>query len=274
MLELNDVSFSYDGGRPILKDISLKVTSGEFIAIAGRNGCGKTTLTRLIMSLIKPVAGNILINSSDTKKYKTADMARYIGYVFQNPDRQIFRDTVAAEVAYGPEQLGFDTERITAVVKQALTATGLGNLAQAYPPTMSKGQKQLVAIASALAMQPKILILDEPTSGLDARQRESLMQLLVNLQQKGKTILLVTHDMDLLVRYAQRAIVIADGHKVFDGRAVDLFVGGYDVRAWGLVEPAAVKISRQLADRGVPLATSAAELSSYLLERMRREKYA
>lgn len=273
MLELKNICFSYTDEQPILKDISLTVGRGEFIAIAGRNGSGKTTLTRLMMALIKPLTGSILLQGKDAKKYKPADMARYIGYVFQNPDRQIFHDTVIKEVSYGPEQLGFEDEKIKTCVQQALAATGLTDLAQAYPPLLSKGHKQLVAIASALAMQPEFLILDEPTSGLDAGQRESLMQLLVDLQQQGKTILLVTHDMDLLVRYASRAIVIADGRKVFDGKALDLFMTGQEEK-WGLAEPTAVKISRQLADYGVPMASTAAELYGYLRHMRRSKRYA
>ena len=271
MLEIANVSFSYTTSRPILSDVSLTIAEGEFVAVAGRNGSGKTTLTKLFMSLIKPVSGTVSFNGVNTKKHAVADMARVIGYVFQNPDRQIFQDTVANEVAYGPKQLGFSTERIDEVVRQALALTGLSELAQTYPRTLSKGQKQRVTIASALAMQPKMLILDEPTSGQDVIERNSLLQLLARLNENGLAIILVTHDMDILSRYPSRVIVMNAGSKVFDGKVSRLFAGDINVSAWGLKEPAAVIISRELAKYGVKPALVIETLTDELIKRLRSE---
>lgn len=266
MLEFAGVNFNYSPGKPILKNVSLKVKDGEFVAVVGRNGSGKTTLTKLAMSLLKPAEGQVMFNGINTKKHTVADMARHIGYVFQNPDRQIFRDTVAQEVAYGPEQLGFAADRKAQAVEQALALTGLAGLAEAYPRTLSKGEKQRVAIASALAMQPQMLILDEPTSGQDARERERLLQLLVNLNNQGMTIILITHDMDILARYVPRVIVMAEGVKAFDGKVSELFTGGQIIDGWGLVEPAAVKISREMLKYGVPATMRIEELCKCLDE--------
>lgn len=268
MLELHNVQFSYKKGQtPAVKDVSLHLTQGEFVAIAGRNGSGKTTLTKLMMSLIKPAGGHILYDGRDTASFGPEDMARHIGYVFQNPDRQIFRDTVEAEIAYGPEQLGFVPEKVRQVVAGAMETVGIAHLAARYPRTLSKGLKQKVAVASALAMEPAVLILDEPTSGQDAGARELFMQMLTQLQQAGKTILLVTHDMDCLTRYARRVVVMDCGEKAFDGPVDEFFAACQQVEHLGLREPATVKISRALGPYGIPLTTDAFALGNQIQAR-------
>lgn len=252
MLEVQNVNFCYKPGEYVVKSVSFTVNDGEFVAIAGRNGSGKTTVTRLIMSLLKPAAGRILLDGEDTARLKTAAIARQIGYVFQNPDRQIFRDTVAQEIAYGPEQLGFSPAEVTRAVEAAMAAAGLTELAGAYPRTLSKGQKQRVAIASTLAMKPRMMILDEPTSGQDAKEKRRLLQLLARLNAQGMTVILVTHDMELIGDFSRRVLVMADGAKVFDGAPARLFAGSDDVREWGLREPAAAHVARGLRELGLP----------------------
>ncbi|WP_378951471.1 energy-coupling factor ABC transporter ATP-binding protein [Pelosinus sp. sgz500959] len=274
MLELQKINFAYKGKAPVIHDVSLTINSGEFIGIVGRNGSGKTTLTRLIMALLKPISGDILFQGNTIANPTPAKMAHHIGYVFQNPDRQIFHDTVAEEAAYGPKQLGYNPEQIKAFVTESLAVTGLSELTNAYPLSLSKGQKQRLTIASALAMQPKILILDEPTSGQDARERDDLLQLLRKLNGQGMTILLVTHDMELLSACAQRAIVMAKGHKAFDGTIAQLFEDTTQLASWGLIEPAALTISRQLADLGLKQTASIHELSQELVTRLGRNHYA
>lgn len=259
MLEFANVSFCYKREQYAVREVSLQVAAGEFVAVVGRNGSGKTTLTRLVMALLKPVAGRILLDGRDMTGCSTAAIARQVGYVFQNPDRQIFRDTVAEEAAYGPEQLGLSADDTAAAVAEALAATGLTELAGAYPRALSKGQKQRLAVASALALRPRMLILDEPTSGQDAREKLAIMDLLAGLNAKGVAVVLVTHDMELVARYASRAVVMAEGRKVFDGGVRQLFAGG-ELAAWGLREPAAAGISRRLAELGVSPAVMPEEL--------------
>lgn len=251
MLEMEKVSYYYRPGVYAVNDLSLKVAAGEFLAVAGRNGSGKTTLTRLIMALLKPAAGKIMLDGRDVTGCTTTDMARHIGYVFQNPDRQIFRDTVAAEAAYGPEQLGFSPGETAAAVEAALEAVELTALAQSYPRSLSKGQKQRVAIASALALRPRMLILDEPTSGQDAREKARLMELFARLNSQGMAIVLVTHDMDVIFRYARRVAVMSGGSKAFDGSPAELFSGKGDLRRWGLREPVVARLVRELKDCGI-----------------------
>lgn len=274
MLELKNVSFGYKSQLSVLSNVSLRINSGDFLAVIGRNGSGKTTLTRIIMALKKPSNGEVLFDGQNAKKYSAADMAHHIGYVFQNPDRQFFRETAAQEVAYGPEQLGYTNAQIADFVKDALSATGLSHLADAYPQALSKGEKQRLAIASALAMHPKLLILDEPTSGQDALEKQRLMKLLVKLNQDGMAILLITHDMDLAAAYPQRAIVMNNGTKAFDGKVSELFSNAHQLSKWGLTEPAALKISRGLISFGVEQTTSANELSHHLIELLGRTTHA
>lgn len=261
MLELRKINFAYKNNPHVIHDLSLTVNAGDFLAIVGRNGSGKTTLTRLIMSLLKPTTGEIFFQGNIIPNCTPAKMAHHIGYVFQNPDRQIFHDTVVEEASYGPKQLGYTLEQTSSFVTEALAVTGLSELAGAYPLSLSKGQKQRLTIASALAMQPKMLILDEPTSGQDARQRNQLLELLIKLNKQGTTILLVTHDMDLLSACARRAIVMSKGHKAFDGPVTELFQDTLQLKNWGLIEPAALKISRELGAFGLKQTASIQELS-------------
>lgn len=265
MLELQHVNFSYKAPATTIHDVSFTIHAGEFVSIVGRNGSGKTTLTRLIMALKKPTNGQILWENTTMKNATPANMAQHIGYIFQNPDRQIFHDTVSEEVAYGPKQLGFAQDSINNIIQEALEATGLTPLAKAYPLSLSKGQKQRLSIAAALAMQPKMLILDEPTSGQDAHEREQILALLMKLQQSGTTILLITHDMELLARSANRAIVMQHGRMVFDGGVSELFQKP-ELKAWGLSQPSSLKISAGLAAFGIKPTSSVHELTQNILQ--------
>jgi len=273
LLELTAVSFGYPGTAAKAVDaVSLRVAAGEFVAIAGRNGSGKTTLTRLVMGLLRPAEGTVRFAGQDTKKLSPADMARHIGYVFQNPDRQIFRDTVAAEVAYGPEQLGFTPAERDAAVREALQAVGLDGVAGAYPRALPRGMRQKVAIASALALRPAMLILDEPTSGQDAAERERLLGLLLALNRGGKTVILVTHDMGLLAKCARRVVVMDSGRIAYDGAVEDLFSTGRDIGAWGLREPPVLTVARGLAPWGVRAAWDPDDVARQISELTGRGK--
>lgn len=248
MLDIQQVSFAYPGHAPALKEVSLTVAAGDFIGLAGRNGSGKTTLTRIMVGLAKPVFGQVLLDGKNTIQCGPAVMARAIGYVFQNPDRQIFRDTVAQEVAFGPEQMDWsDNERMQAVA-DALRMTGLESVAAAYPRGLTRSFRQRIAIASALALKPRLLILDEPTSGQDAEEKAQLMSLLDELNQQGIGIILVTHDMELLLAHTRRAVVLHQGEKVFDGQTEELFAddAAAKVAEWGLRVPDAAAVAGKL----------------------------
>jgi len=248
VLEIQQVSFAYPGHAPALKNVSLCIEAGEFIGLAGRNGSGKTTLTRLMVGLGKPASGEVMLDGKPAKDGGPAVMARSVGYVFQNPDRQIFRDTVASEVAYGPEQMNWSDAERQSAVDDALNMTGLTEVAEAYPRALARSFRQRIAIASALALKPRLLILDEPTSGQDANEKMQLMELLGKLNQQGIGVILVTHDMEMLLEHTRRTVVLHQGEKVYDGPTVDLFADpAHDVGAWGLRVPDAAAIANKLA---------------------------
>ena len=247
MLEIREVSFSYPGQSPALNKVSVSIAPGEFIGLAGRNGSGKTTLTRLMVGLTKPADGQVLLDGKPAQDCGPAVMARSVGYVFQNPDRQIFRDTVATEVAYGPEQMDWNETERQAAVADALSMTGLTELADAYPRGLARSFRQKVAIASALALRPRLLILDEPTSGQDEEEKQQLMQLLGDLNRRGLGVILVTHDMELLLEHTRRTVVLHHGEKVFDGPTIELFADpSRDVGVWGLRVPDAAAVAGKL----------------------------
>lgn len=192
--------------------------------------------------------------------------SHFIGYVFQRPERQMFRPTVAEEIAYGPQQLGMsDAEREKAVA-EAMEATGLTELAQAYPPNLNRGEKQRVAIASALAMHTQYLILDEPTSGQDSAEKTKLLTLLTKLNEGGLTILLITHDMDILAQYCKRVIVIGQKTKFFDGAPQELFTNCPELYDLGLTRPESVTLS--MAVPGMKYCKSIAEFEQEMMKRL------
>lgn len=223
MLTLNNISFSYQKNRFILKNISTNIDDTKITAIAGRNGSGKTTLTRLLMGLVHPNRGSMTLDDVDITKKEPYEMAQYIGYVFQNPDQQLFASTVFEEVAFAPRKLGCNEHTIKKRVEEVLKITNLQDVIWEMPQVLTLGQKQRLSIACALAAKPKILILDEPTSGQDCRERTMLLRLIRKLNAQGLGIIMVTHDMDILAEHADKVIVINQGELAFDGTPLDLF---------------------------------------------------
>ncbi len=266
MLECRDVCFSYSGGVPVLEHMNLKIERGEFIGLGGRNGCGKTTVTRLLMGLEKPVSGEICRDGVVINDDDASVRSHFIGYVFQRPERQMFRPTVEEEVAYGPQQLGMSKEEAAAAVAEALEATDLTHLAKAYPPNLNRGEKQRVAIASAIAMRTQYLILDEPTSGQDSADKTRLMSLLTKLNEQGLTILIISHDMDIFARYCRRVVIIGNHTKAFDGTPEELFTQREDLYELGLSRPDSVTLS--MAVPGMKYCRSMEEFTEELMARI------
>lgn len=247
MLEMRDVSFHYGKEGPdILSRISLSFGRGELVAVTGRNGSGKTTVTRLLTGLERPTAGQIFYEGQDVTREGAAARSRFIGYVFQQPDRQMFMPTVREEVGFGPYQQGKRGAELDEVVNRAMAQADIASLADAYPRTLSRGDQQRTAIASALAMDTAYVVLDEPTSGQDGREKKRLSALMEKLKQSGITVILVTHDMDIVAGQCTRAVVIADKGIAFDGTPEELFSKGKRPEAWGLAFPASVRLGRAL----------------------------
>lgn len=264
MLTLNNISFSYQKNRFILKNISTNIDDTKITAIAGRNGSGKTTLTRLLMGLVHPNRGSMTLDDVDITKKEPYEMAQYIGYVFQNPDQQLFASTVFEEVAFAPRKLGCNEHTIKKRVEEVLKITNLQDVIWEMPQVLSLGQKQRLSIACALAAKPKILILDEPTSGQDCRERTMLLRLMRKLNAQGLGIIMVTHDMDILAEHADKVIVINQGELAFDGTPLDLFYQKELTLKLGLELPEAVCISQEL---GLDICLTPMEIYAHLHKR-------
>ncbi|MDY6876141.1 MAG: ABC transporter ATP-binding protein [Chloroflexota bacterium] len=206
-----------------LRDVNVDIHEGEFVALIGQNGSGKTTLIKHFNGLLRPDQGKVYVGGCDTEGVPTSELAREVGYVFQNPDHQIFADKVRDEVAFGPKNLGFDEERIQQVTERVLKNIGLEDYLDEMPFMLGKGQRQRLAVASVLAMEPNILIIDEPTTGQDWRECIQLMELIKPLNARGHTVLMTTHNMNLASLYARRAIVMWQGKIWMDGSVQEVF---------------------------------------------------
>ena len=222
LVEVINASYMYPGGIKAVDNISLSVKPGEFIALLGQNGSGKTTLAKLMNGLFKPTQGIVLIKGKDTRKMTVAECARIVGYVFQNPEHQIFASTIYEEIAFGPRNLGIPEEDIKQRVEEALRLVDLKKPMDAFPHLLSVGEKHRIAIASILAMEPELLILDEPTTGIDFGRSLQIMRLLQRLRDGGKAVIVITHDLYLAAEFAERIIILKDGRKFADGSTKEI----------------------------------------------------
>lgn len=215
-VEWKDVSFAY-GEHIILDQVNMRINKGEFIALVGPNGTGKSTLAKLIIRLLEPDQGHIHLNDQDITQLSTHELIRKIGFVFQNPEYQFIRDTVEEELAYGLQAMGWTEQEWRAQVNQLLTRFGLTAHRQDNPFTLSQGQKRRLSVATMLINNQQILILDEPTFGQDQANTQALMTLLYELNQEGKTIIMITHDMELVAEYASQIVLLLDGSIAYQG---------------------------------------------------------
>jgi energy-coupling factor transport system ATP-binding protein len=215
-IDTRHLSYSY-GDVPALHEVNLIISSGEFVAIVGENGSGKTTLVRQFNRLLTPTAGDVLVNGKNTKECTIADLARDVGLVFQIPDHMFFADTVKDEVAFGLDNLGIGNR--DAVIDAALAEAGLLHAKDLYPRWLSRGERQRLAIACVVAMQPKIIVLDEPTTGLDGDEARLVMEILKKHQLLGHTVVVITHNKEIARDCADRVIAMDQGHVLSDTRA-------------------------------------------------------
>jgi energy-coupling factor transport system ATP-binding protein len=207
-----------------LRNVNLKIDDGDFLAIVGHNGSGKTTLVKHFVSLLKPTKGQVLIDGRDVREFKVSQLAGMIGYVFQNPDHQIFAESVREEISFGPRNLGFSNRKVKKIVDEVAKKLGLHEFLNEAPYNLSRGQRQKVAVASVLAMQPSVLIVDEPTTGLDWRESLQMMALLKQLNEDGKTVIVITHNMKVVSQFVERVVVMAGGEILADGPPHKIFL--------------------------------------------------
>jgi energy-coupling factor transport system ATP-binding protein len=246
VLIAEDVSFTYPEGVRALRGVSLSIRQGEFVALLGRNGSGKTTLAKHFNGLLKATEGRVEIFGMDSSGVRVEDIGKKIGYVFQNPDHQIFAQTVYDEVAFGLKIRGMSGKEIRVRVDEVLKNVGLEGCADEDPFSMTKGKRQCVAVASILAAKPDVLILDEPTTGLDFRELREVMELIETLSRRGITIIIITHSMWVAAQYAHRTVVFEEGTMVADGATRDIFSREDLLRAHHLRPPQIVRMSSRI----------------------------
>jgi energy-coupling factor transport system ATP-binding protein len=252
VLQLEGVRFRYEDQRhEALRGVDLTVREGEFVALIGANGSGKSTLAKLAGGLLRGGSGTITWRGQSIESLDTRRRAAAVGYVFQNPDEQIFAASVGEEIAFGPRQLGCSSEEISSRVGEVVAATGLMGLESRDPFLLAKGERQKVAVASILALRPALLILDEPTTGLDHREQLALMDILDGLHRYGQTVIIITHVPWVVGRYAQRAVLLQDGAVLYDGPVDRLFADEALCRRGDFVPPDVARLGNRLGVRAV-----------------------
>lgn len=247
-LSLKNVSFSYPSGVSALKNVSFEAYAGELVTLVGRNGAGKTTVTKLINGLLKASSGNIFIDGKDTSNMKISQIAHYVSTLFQNPDRQLCKDTVLEEVAFSCILLGESVKDANDHAMQMIEKLNLDP--KASPFMLSRGQRQMVALAATVVTKPKILVLDEPTCGLDYMECLRIMQVVEDLRDHGCCIIMVCHDMEVVLDFATRLIVVNDGKILEDGSISCVFENNAICDEAALCAPLLCAVSQGLVKNG------------------------
>jgi energy-coupling factor transport system ATP-binding protein len=271
IIEVKDLHHRYPNGCHALRGMSMTIDQGEFVAIIGQNGSGKTTFVKHLNGLLRATEGTVHVAGRDVSKHKVSEMARVVGYCFQNPDHQIFCDTVYKEVAYGPRNLHLSQAEIEERVIEALGAVGLLHLQASMPRELSKGQRQRLAVASVLSMRPEVLIIDEPTTGQDYRDGVDMLTLVQRLNQAGHTVLFITHDMPMVARFAQRVIVFRDGQLLVDGTTREVFGQADVLRTTFLAPPQITSLAQALPEFFPDTVLSVAEMVDQTLATLQKQ---
>jgi len=252
MIEAKTVYFTYRNGVEALKDVSVTIKDGEFVAIMGQNGAGKTTLVKHFNGLLKPTKGQVLVNNVDVSKVSVATLSKNVGFVFQNPDHQLFSETVEEEISFALRNFGFEESTVENRVTWALNLLGLAQYRKTSPFMLSGGERKRVALASVLAWNPEILILDEPTIGQDYRQKERLRQFVLQMRTQRKTVIIVTHDVEFVAECNPRVLLMREGKIVADGEARAILTKPEILEQASIVPPQIAQIFLQLPELNLP----------------------
>ena len=274
MIEFRDVHASYDGSAPILKGVSFTIRDGEFVAFVGTNGAGKSTTMRLMNGLLKPDAGQVLIDDVPTSDLRTSELARRVGFLFQNPDSQICCNTVREELLFGFKALGQAGPEADARVDAIIEEFGFD--ADDDPFLLNRGARQLLALASIVVLAPPVVVLDEPTTGLDYCECVKVMDIIRRIHERGTTVVMVCHDMEVVADYAARCIVMSGGEVVDDAPTFDVLRNRETLERASLVPPQIVELSLELgreiprlADGPVGRANTVDEMAAAVMEEVR-----
>lgn len=265
-VRIEKIWHKHEDGSDGLKDIDLQIDRGEFVALIGHNGAGKTLLVSHLIGFLKPSEGRILFDGKDISEISTAELAQQVGYLFQNPDDQIFTDNVVEEIRFGLKNLRLNDEDIARRVDSALNMMELTEYSDRHPHALSRGQRQRLAVASILAMKPDIIVLDEPTTGQDRAHVNKFLHQIKKLNQLGKTVILITHDMNIAAEYANRTIVMKNGEIFLDGATRDVFSRSENLREAYIEPPVVTRLSLDLKRKGIniPVMLTVEELEWHL----------
>lgn len=250
MIECDSVRFGYGKTKDaeLIHGISLSIEDGEFVALTGENGAGKSTFSKLLAGILKPSDGKICVNGIDTKKVKNSMLAKTTGFLFQNPDRQLCTYTVRDEIAFGQKALKTGTEEeISKRTEKIIERFGFNP--DEAPFSLSRGQRQRLALASIIAGEPKVMILDEPTTGLDYKECMEIMSAVKELNKNGTTVIMVCHDMELVLDFARRMIVLADGKIEADGKTLEIMRRKEILQKTCLLSPQIIQIALELEEK-------------------------
>lgn len=252
MIEARDIHYSYPSKVEALKGVSLTIKDGDFLAIMGQNGAGKSTFVKHFNGLLKPAAGTVVVDGVETTKTSIATLSRNVGFVFQNPDNQLFSETVEDEIAFALKNFGFSSDVVANRVTWALELLSLTQYKKTSPFLLSGGERKRVALASVLAWDPKTLILDEPTIGQDHEQKEKLRQFILQLQTQGKTVVIVTHDVEFVAECNPRVVLMKEGKILAEGMSKDILTNPTILAESSIVLPQIAQVFAKLSSRGLP----------------------
>ncbi len=258
---VEDVAYEYPPPRSVraLKGVSVSIPAGEFAAIVGQNGSGKTSLARCVSGYLRPTRGRVLVGGRDVRHLHPSVRARHVGYVFQNPDHQLFKESVWDDVAFGLRNLGVGSERLHGRVEEVLRRLELWDQRERHPFQLSKGDRQRLAIAGIIVMEPAVLIVDEPTTGQDPAKSREIMDLLAHLNaDRGTTVLVITHVMELVAEYARAVIVMHDGSVLLHGPAREIFAQPEILATTSVSPPPVARLGLALGLRPLPLTVAEA----------------
>jgi cobalt/nickel transport system ATP-binding protein len=257
IIDVRNLIYSYQSGKTLALDrVNLRIEKGERLVLLGANGSGKSTLIKHLNGIILPQQGEILIKGKPINKKNLKEVRRTVGIVFQNPDDQVFLPTVLQDVAFGPINLGLRQDIVEQRVETALNNVGLSGLDERAPHHLSGGEKKLVAIAGVLAMEPEVMVLDEPTAGLDPEGKQRILRLIYDLNKKlGITLVIATHDVDVVPVFSDRVAILSHGKKIADGTPTEIFSDPDLLRESHLNLPIVTKLIQGLQEAGMPVKT-------------------
>jgi energy-coupling factor transporter ATP-binding protein EcfA2 len=246
LIRIEDLTFEYSGKIRALSDVNLAIREGERVALLGNNGAGKSTLALSMVGLLKPTSGCVLIMGKDSRTLSTAETARMVSLVFQNPFSMLFAKTVREELAFGPKNIGLKLDEVSQMIPETAKQCSIDHLLDKSPFASSFGEKKRICVASILTMEPRCIILDEPTAGQDYRSYSHFMNFIVSLSQRVRSFIVITHDPDLAIEYTDRAIVLNDGKIIADGRTREILADPSILTQGAIRETSLIEISRRM----------------------------